>query len=136
MFRPSNSIRHDNPSEQALWKGAARALILFLALGLLLAHSIVPHEHADWQSAGSTSTPVGFDLGVDHLTHYTVSSDDEAVPYACFLKHSYSHRNSFVCWVDRKEMHPILRMPFSASTRVQHSGHARGWAHRPPPVLV
>lgn len=136
MFRPSNSIQHDNPSEQALWKGAARALILFLALGLLLAHSIIPHEHADWQSAVSTSTPVGFDLGVDHLTHYTVSSEDAVASFAFVLKESRLNGTSMVCSVQQEASQPVHRSPFSASTRVQHSGHAQGWAHRPPPVLV
>lgn len=136
MFRPSNSIQHDNPSEQALWKEAARALILFLALGLLLAHSIIPHEHADWQSAVSTSTPVGFDLGVDHLTHYTVSSEDAVASFAFVLKESHSDGTSVVWAVRKDTFQPVFRPPFCASTRIQHSGHAKGWAHRPPPVLV
>jgi hypothetical protein len=136
MFRFAHSIQHDQPSGLALWKGTARALVLFLALGLLLAHSIVPHEHVDWQSAVSTSTPVGFDLGVDHLTHFTVSSEDEVTPYSFVLKESRSYGTSIVCSVQQEASQPVHRLPFSASTRVKHSGHAQGWAHRPPPVLV
>jgi hypothetical protein len=110
-----------------------RFLALGVAVGLLLAHSMVPHQHADSPFEVHASSPVGFDLGQDHLAHYTVSQEEvsearNAVVVFGAMGNSIVHGTT-AYFKNPQVYSPAIKIDVA-------SGHGFSWAHRPPPSLA
>jgi hypothetical protein len=110
-----------------------RFLALGVAVGLLLAHSIVPHEHTDSPFEAHASSPVGFDLGQDHLEHYTVSQEEVSEARNAVVVYGFMG-NSIVHWTMAYSKNPRAHSP--AIKTFVASGLGYSWAHRPPPSLA
>lgn len=136
MVTLMNALRHVRLPQVSLWKQPLRAMTLFLALGLLLAHSVVPHDHSNAQSSRMASSPLGFDLGMDHLSHFTVAGADEEIPCRVLAQHQLRNLEThiFASELDVAQL-PAL-WPQGLSRHRPELGHAQSWAHRPPPVLM
>ena len=136
MFSLRNALLHVRLPQLTLWKQPLRAMALFLSLGLLLAHSVIPHDHTDTQSNWMASSPVGFDLGMDHLSHFTVAGADAEVAFGVLAQQGLRNSETPIfAWALKVAQLPVQSPQVTPGQR-QALGHAQSWAHRPPPVLV
>jgi hypothetical protein len=106
-----------------------RNALMYVAALLMLGHSIVPHDHSNFEPPRFILWQLfSVDLGGDHLQHFAPSASEEAPQDAiqdqllASIDHSFLLPRPFA-WDE-----PVER-PHCAQT----FGHLSSWSRRPPP---